>query len=87
MINSVKISAALKSCLDEAVNGYGEHPFARMQALLYSLRADPNWTDAEVMEVQMSLIRVLTSRLAGLESARCADSRHAESERAVNFLV
>jgi hypothetical protein len=59
---SNRIATAVKSCLDAAANGFGEYPFARVRAVIYGLRADSNWSDAEVMEVQMNVIRVLMTR-------------------------
>jgi hypothetical protein len=36
-----------------------------MRAFLYSLRADPDWIDADVMDVQMRVIQVLVSQTTG----------------------
>lgn len=65
-----KIKTAAKMCLDAGAKGYGDYPFERMRAFLYTLRADPNWTDGELMEVQMYVIRAMTSRLVGLERVK-----------------
>lgn len=60
-----RILSAAAQCLNVAENGYGEYPFVRMRAYLYALRADPNWTDADVMDVQMRVIQVLVSQNTG----------------------
>lgn len=82
-----KIQTAAQACLNEGSQGFGEFPFARMRAFLYALRADRDWSDAEIMEVQLNVIRVLTSRLAGLERMRSADRPKGEVTGAVNLLV
>jgi hypothetical protein len=58
-----KISAALERCLKAVDAGDAEHPFLRIKDFLNSLREDPTWSDAEVIEVQTNVIEALTSRL------------------------
>jgi hypothetical protein len=60
-----RILSAAAACLNAAESGYGDYPFARIRAFLYSLRADPTWTDADVMDVQMRVIQVLVSQNTG----------------------
>ena len=57
-----KITHAVETCLTLAVGN--SDPFSRVAAYLASLNDDHNWRDAEVMQVQMRVIRALMKRIA-----------------------
>jgi hypothetical protein len=56
-----KISEAVETCLAFAVGN--ADPFSRVAAYLASLNDDRDWRDAEVMEVQVRVIRALMKRI------------------------
>jgi len=56
-----KISDAVETCLAFAVGN--SDPFSRVAAYLASLNDDSDWRDAEVMEVQIRVIRALMKRI------------------------
>jgi hypothetical protein len=58
-----KISAALETCLKAVDAADAEHPFMLIKDFLSSLREDPDWSDAEVIEVETNVIEALTTRL------------------------
>jgi hypothetical protein len=57
-----KIACAVETCLAFAVGN--SDPFSRVAAYLASLKDDVGWRDAEVMEVQVRVIRALMKRIA-----------------------
>jgi hypothetical protein len=59
-----KISTAVEACLVKAIGQTFQHPILQVKAYLDCLRADPEWTDAEVMEVQTNVIGALMARLS-----------------------
>ncbi len=56
-----KIRDAVETCLAFAVGN--ADPFSRVAAYLRSLRDDGDWSDAEVIEVQVHVIRALMKRI------------------------
>lgn len=59
---SEKIAIAVETCLAFAVGN--SDPFKRVAAYLASLNDDRDWRDAEVMQVQIRVIRALMKRIA-----------------------
>lgn len=57
-----KITNAVETCLAFAVGN--SDPFRRVAAYLGSLNDDQSWRDAEVMQVQVRVIRALMKRIA-----------------------
>jgi len=60
-----KITEAVETCLALAVGKID--PFTRVTAYLASLNDDRDWRDAEVMEVQIRVIRALMKRVGAGE--------------------
>jgi len=58
---SDKITEGVETCLALAVGN--SDPFKRVAAYLASLNDDRDWRDAEVMEVQVRVIRALMKRI------------------------
>lgn len=56
---SGKMEAAILHCLDEC---RGERPYSRLTAFVEGLKADPNWSSAEIVELQTQVIRALLFR-------------------------
>lgn len=69
-----KISAALEECLKAVDAGDARHPFLLIKELLNTLRADPSWSDSEIIEVQTNVIEALTSRLVLKEQGGLAST-------------
>ena len=65
---SEKIAVAVETCLAFAVGN--SDPFTRVAAYLASLNDDADWRDAEVMQVQVRVIRALMKRIAEESKAR-----------------
>jgi hypothetical protein len=57
-----KIPSAVETCLALAVGN--SDPFTRVAAYLASLSDNRDWRDAEVIEVQVRVIRALMKRIA-----------------------
>jgi hypothetical protein len=55
-----KLTTAADECLRVSMDT--ERPFAHIAHYVANLRANPNWTDADVIEVQSRLIRTLLKR-------------------------
>jgi hypothetical protein len=60
-----KIADAVETCLAFAVGT--NDPFSRVSAYLASLNDDRDWRDAEVMQVQVRVIRALMKRITAGE--------------------
>jgi len=56
---SGKIDAAILHCLDEC---RAERPYTRLTAFIEGLKSDPNWSSAEIIELQTQVIRALLFR-------------------------
>ena len=56
-----KLTAAAEECLRGSMDT--ERPFAHIVHYVANLRANPNWTDGDVIEVQSRLIRALLKRI------------------------
>ena len=67
-----KIKDATGTCLGYAL-GHAT-PFSRVASFLASLKNDPNWTDAEIMEVQTQVIRLLMNVLAAVQEGKTGPS-------------
>lgn len=52
-----KIDAALSDCLTHCAAS--DRPYTRLTNCLEALKANPSWTDAELVELQTRVIRVL----------------------------
>jgi len=57
---NARIESALATCLDEC--RAKDRPFTRISEYIASLQADPAWTEAEIIELQTRVIRVLLFR-------------------------
>lgn len=62
-----KITDAVETCLALAVGKCD--PFSRVSTYLASLNDDRDWRDAEVMQVQVRVIRALMKRIDADEKA------------------
>ena len=60
-MEDAKLVAAADECLRGSI-GAGR-PFAYIAHYVANLRANPNWTDADVIEVQSRVIRALLKRI------------------------
>jgi len=58
-----KIESAMAECLE--LCRATDRPFMRLTAFLDKLKADTTWTDAERIELQTRVIRVLVYRMQG----------------------
>lgn len=58
-----KVADAVVTCLAFAVGN--SDPFTRVAAYLKSLKEDGDWLDADLMEVQIQVIRALMKRIKG----------------------
>ena len=66
-MNEVKIAAALEECSRRCVGS--DRPFYQLSQALESYRARPEWTEAEVIELQTRVIRLLTGYWRGPDQA------------------
>ena len=55
-----KIEAGVVACLEHCQGT--ARPYTAVSAYLDTLKADPNWMDAEIIELQTRVIRVLLYR-------------------------
>lgn len=57
---TAKIEVAVTECLDDC----DPHmmPFTSIDKFIARLKADPNWTDAEIVELQSRVIRAILAR-------------------------
>jgi hypothetical protein len=55
-----KIDAVLRECLDDCQGS--RHPYTRLSTYFEGLKANPNWTPAEIIELQTRVIRILLHR-------------------------
>jgi hypothetical protein len=56
---NAKIEAGVVRCLDDC---RAERPYSRLAEFIAGLRADPNWTSEEIVELQTQVIRALLFR-------------------------
>ncbi len=52
-----KVESAVRECLDECRDS--QTPFTQLAHWLDRLKADPNWSDVELREFQVRVVRVL----------------------------
>ena len=57
---NAKIEAAVRESRE--FDSSTDLPFTKLAAFIHRLRADPNWTDSEIIELQTRVIRDLMSR-------------------------
>lgn len=60
-----EIAAAAQTCLNKALSD--DRPFHRVSLFLDELRADPIWTDPDIIEVQTRVIRGLMGQMGSNE--------------------
>ena len=57
---TAKIESALAACLDEC--RAMDRPYTRVSEFIAGLQSEPDWAAAEIIELQMRVIRVLLYR-------------------------
>ncbi len=55
-----RIESGLAECLNECRST--DRPYTRISAFIAELQCDPDWTSAEIIELQTRVIRVLLYR-------------------------
>ena len=56
----IKIGSAAAACLEEC--GATDRPYSRVSAFIGGLQGDEDWSDAEIIELQTRVIKVLLYR-------------------------
>ena len=62
-MNEERLAAALAECMRRCQAS--ERPFYELSQILAGYRNDPGWTEAEVIELQTRVIRMLTGNWKG----------------------